>query len=126
LVSAISTRSCSLKRADSWCGDGDLGVPRQVTNDGRRRLRDRSKLGAYFSKGDVSADIRDRPQLYRLDQPFEHSVEELYLLTVEAAGGRQKKIGNAPGRFQALCRQAHANCGLDFIDDRLPDGHCSS
>src|SRR5207302_5812212 len=98
-----------------------------MADDGRRRLGDRSKLRAYFGKCDTSADIRDRPQLYRLDEPLEHIVEQLNLFASQAAGGCQKKIGNTPGGFQALFSRADTYRGLDFIDDRLLGiKHCSS
>ena len=45
-------------------------------------------------------------QLDRLDEPFEHVVEQLDLLVVEAAGGRQEQVGDAPGRLQAFFRRA--------------------
>jgi hypothetical protein len=57
-------------------------------------------LLAHFGKGHASADIRDRANLDRLDEPFEHIVGQLDLLVVEAAGGGQKEIGDAPGGFR--------------------------
>ena len=55
--------------------------------------------------------------LDRLDEPFEHIVEQLDLLVVEAAGGGQKEIGDAPGGFQAFFRRADIYRSFDFVDD---------
>src|ERR1700739_2270942 len=73
-------------------GDSDLVVVGKTPDNGWRRLRDRSKLTAHFGKRNTGTDIRDRPQLDRVDQAIKYTVEQLDLLIVEGAGGRQKKI----------------------------------
>ena len=52
-----------------------------------------------------------------LIEPFEHIVEQLDLLAIEAAGGGQKEIGDAPGGFQGFFRRADIYRSFDFVDD---------
>ncbi|MGZ3283512.1 MAG: hypothetical protein ACXU9A_12710 [Xanthobacteraceae bacterium] len=81
-------------------------------------MRNGRKLTAHFRKRHAGADIRDRSNLDGLDEALEHSVEKLDLLGIETAGGRQKKICNAPDRGQALFGRADLYGGFDFVDDR--------
>ena len=67
-------------------GDGDFVMIGEPADDGRRRLRDRCQLLAHFGKRHAGADVGDRANLDGLDQPFEHVVEQLDLLVVEAVG----------------------------------------
>src|ERR1700675_2115474 len=73
-------------------GDADLVIARQTADDGGRRLRNRRKLNAHFSKSDPGADVGDRPYLDRLDEPLENIAEELNFLAGDAAGGRDKQL----------------------------------
>src|ERR1700676_5683168 len=61
-------------------GDADLVIARQTADHRGRRLRNRRKLNAHFSKSDPGADIGDRPYLDRLDEALQHIAEQLNLL----------------------------------------------
>ena len=97
--------------------DRDLVVAGKAANDRRRRLRDRRQLAAHFSQRNAGAYVCDRPNLDRLDEPFQHISEQLDLLAVEAFGGRQKQVGHALDCFQALFCRPIIDCRFNFVDD---------
>ena len=103
-------------------GDADLVVLGELADHRWRRLRDRRQLGADFRQRHAGADVGDGAQLDGLDQPFEHMVEQVDLLTAELARGNQKKVGDAPRGLDAFRSRASADRSLYFIDDRLPAG----
>ena len=56
-----------------------------------------------------------------LDETFEHVVEQLDLLVIEAAGGRQEKIGDTRLTVSMhFAVEPPTNGSLDFINNRLP------
>ena len=99
-------------------GDADLVIVGEAAHHGRRRLRDRRELRADLGQRDACAHVGDGAQLDGADQAFEHVVEQRDLLVVEAAGGSQEQVGDAPGRLQPLFRRAGPNRGFDLVDDR--------
>ena len=99
-------------------GDRDFVVPRQATHHGSRRLGNRCKLAAQLGQSDPSADIGDGAKLDGVDQAFKDVAEQLGLLVVETASGRQKQGGHAPGHIRALLRGAGGNRRLDLVGDR--------
>jgi hypothetical protein len=98
-------------------GDRDLVVHGKAADNGGRRLADGSKLNAHLSQRDPRTHICDRPDLYRLDESFKQITEQLDLLMIEAASGRQKKIRNTLDRFQALFRRSDTYRRFNFVDD---------
>ena len=110
-----------------WAGDADLVMARETADHRRRRLRDGRQLFAHFGKRNSCADIGDRADFNGLDQALEHIVEQLDLLAVEAAGGKQKEFGDALDGLQALFGGSDFDRGFDFVGDRsLCMQHCSS
>jgi hypothetical protein len=74
-------------------------------------------LSAEFSKRHASADFRNRSNLDRPDETFEHLVKQFDLLGVQATGGRQKKICDTPDTIEAFFRRTDFYGRFDFFDN---------
>ncbi len=99
-------------------GDGDLFVPREVTDHGRRRLGNGCELGAQLGQRDASADIGERPQFDGGNQALENVAEQPDLLVAKTSGRRHKQRREALGGLHAFFRRARGNGRFDFVGDR--------
>ena len=71
----------------NWTGDDNRIVSCQPANDGRRCLRNGSKLCAHFSESYPSAEVRDRPDLDRLYETVQAEKGHIDILYASAGVG---------------------------------------
>ena len=93
-------------------------MPRQATDHGCGRLRNGRELSAQLGQGEPGTDIREDPQLDRVDQTLKNVAEQLDLHIAEAAGGRQEQRRDMCGGLGAFLRGPRGNRRLDLVGDQ--------
>jgi hypothetical protein len=95
-------------------GDRDLVVPRQPPDHLDRRIVDRRQ---------VPAQLDQSLGLDTLDQMAEDIVEQADLRLIEAIGIVEKKVGDAPKRFDAFLGRAAFDRVFELGDNGLMRAH---